>query len=301
MKIGSSRSGIDDLDRLLAKKKYDKALEVIKKALSKNPNQLNLRLRQADILDLAGHREKAIVIYRVLAEAQAKDGFYARAIAIYKKILRLDPKQTVHEDLARLIEEDQQSKAADQERRKSGTTIGQEQASIDQELNELKASRLFSSFERETLVEIIASTELRSYEVGDIIVTEGEDGSSLFLIVEGTVRVFTRVDDGSNLQLAELGPGDFFGEVSLLSDKPRTATITASTQVTAIELERDSIDRISATHPEVRTVLEDFYERRAKDTVEAVIHRLRKSPPTPKTSPEAGSFTVRYGGKITKK
>ena len=148
MKISSSRSGKDDLDRLLAKKKYDKALEVMKKALAKNPDQLNLRLRQADILNLAGHREKAIVIYRVVAEAQAKDGFYARAIAIYKKILRLDPKQTVHHDLARLIEEYQQSKAADQDRRKSGTTIGQEQALIDQELKELKASRLFSSFER---------------------------------------------------------------------------------------------------------------------------------------------------------
>ena len=297
MKIGSSRSGKDDLDRLLAKKKYDKALEVITKAIAKNPDQLTLRLRQADILDLAGHREKAIVIYRVLAEAQAKDGFYARAIAIYKKILRLDPKQAVHHDLARLIEEDQQSKAADYDRRKSGATIGQEQESIDQELKELKASRLFSSFERETLVEIIVSTELRSYEVGDIIVTEGEDGSSLFLIVDGTVKVFTRVEDGGNLELAELGAGDFFGEVSLLSDKPRTATITARTQVTAIELERESIDRIAATHPEVRTVLEDFYDQRAKDTVEAVIRRLRNAP---KPSPKAGSYTVRYGGKLKK-
>lgn len=297
MKIGSSRSGKDDLDRLLAKKKYDKALEVIKKAVSKNPDQLNLRLRQAEILDLAGNREKAIGIYRVLADAQAKDGFYARAIAIYKKILRLDPKQTVHEDLARLIEEDRQSKAADQERRKSGKSAGKEQASIDQELKELKASTLFSSFERETLVEIIASTELRSYEVGDIIVTEGEHGSSLFLIVEGTVKVFSKADDGSNLQLAELGPGDFFGEVSLLSDKPRTATITARTQVTAIELDRESIDRIAATHPEVRTVLEDFYERRAKDTVEAVIRNLRNAPSAP-FLPKKGSFTVRYGGKL---
>jgi CRP-like cAMP-binding protein len=298
MKIGSSRSGKDDLDHLLAKKKYDKALEVIRKALAKNPDQLNLRLRQAEILNLAGHPEKAIAIYRVLAEAQAKDGFYARAIAIYKKILRLDPEQTVHQDLARLIEEDRQSKAADHERRRTGTTLEQEQTSINQELKELQASRLFSSFERETLEEILASTELRSYEVGDIIVTEGEHGSSLFLIVGGTVRVFTRVDDGSNLQLAELGAGDFFGEVSLLSDKPRTATITARTQVTAIELERESIDRIAATHPEVRSVLEEFYERRAKNTVEAVIRRLRHAK---QTTSGADSFTIVDGETTTEK
>ncbi|MDH3816063.1 MAG: hypothetical protein OEV48_16335, partial [Acidobacteriota bacterium] len=63
MKIGSSRVAIDQLDRYFAKKEYDKALEAIKKQLMKNPNQLNLRLRQAEILDLQGKRHKAIFIY----------------------------------------------------------------------------------------------------------------------------------------------------------------------------------------------------------------------------------------------
>ena len=289
MKIGSSRSGIDNLDRYLAKKNYDKALDTIRKELAKNPDQLNLRLRQADIFDLQGKREKAISIYRTIAEAQARDGFYARAIAVYKKILRLDPEQDVHSDLARLIEDDQLTKIADRRRRGHGGAIEQKEVSVDQELKELQSSTLFSSFEREALVEIVASTELRSYDEGDIIVTEGEPGSSLFLIVGGRVRVFTRTDDGGNLQLAELGPGDFFGEVSLLSGKPRTATITARTQVTAIELDRASVDRIAENHPEVKKVLEDFYERRAQDTVEAVIRSLRDSSPS---RHEAGSHTL---------
>ena len=279
MKIGSSRSGIDNLDRYLAKKNYDKALDTIRKELAKHPNQLNLRLRQAEIFDLQGKRDKAISMYRTIAEAQARDGFYARAIAVYKKILRLDPEQDVHSDLARLIEDDQLTKIADRRRREHGASIDQKTVSVDQELKELQSSTLFSSFEREALVEIVASTELRSYDEGDIIVTEGEPGSSLFLIVGGRVRVFTRTDDGGNLQLAELGPGDFFGEVSLLSGKPRTATITARTQVTAIELDRASVDRIAENHPEVKEVLENFYERRAQDTVEAVIRRLRDTSP----------------------
>ena len=218
-------------------------------------------------------------MYRTIAEAQARDGFYARAIAVYKKILRLDPEQDVHSDLARLIEDDQLTKIADRRRREHGGAIEQKQVSVDQELKELQSSTLFSSFEREALVEIVASTELRSYDEGDIVVTEGEPGSSLFLIVGGRVRVFMRTDDGGNLQLAELGPGDFFGEVSLLSGKPRTATITARTQVTAIELDRASVDRIAENHPEVTKVLEDFYERRAQETVEAVIRRLRNTSP----------------------
>ena len=289
MKIGSSRSGIDNLDRYLAKKDYDKALGAIKKELAKNPDQLNLRLRLADVLDLQGKRDKAISIYRTIAEAQARDGFYARAIAVYKKILRLDPEQDVHSEMVRLIEEDQRNKIVGQLRRDRVAAIKQEKATVDQELKELQSSTLFSSFEREALVEIVVSTELRSYDEGDIIVTEGEPGSSLFLIVGGSVKVFTRSDDGGNLQLAELGPGDFFGEVSLLSGKPRTATITARTTVTAIEIDRASVDRIAENHPEVMKVLEDFYERRAKETVEAVIRRLRATPPP---RPDAGPYTL---------
>jgi cAMP-dependent protein kinase regulator len=286
MKSGSSRVAIDQLDRYFAKKEYDKALEAIKKQLVKNPNQLNLRLRQAEILDLQGKRHKAIFIYRDIAETQARDGFYARAIAAYKKILKLDPEQNVHSEMARLIEEDRRTKMANQERRELTGALEEETSNTSQELKELQASTLFSSFERDALIEIISSTELRSYNEGDIIVTEGEEGSSLFLIVGGSVKVFTRPEDGGNMPLAELGPGDFFGEVSLLTGRPRTATITASTEVTAIELDRMSLDRIAEGHPEVGKVLEDFYERRAKDTVEAVIKRIRENEtPLPGTDP----------------
>jgi len=292
MKIGSSQAAIDQLDQYLAKKEYDKALEAIKKELWKNPSQLNLRLRQAEILDLQGKRHKAIFIYRDIAEGQARDGFYARAIAVYKKILKLDPDQNIHSEMARLIEEDRRTKMATQERRELASAIEEEASTADQELKELQASKLFSSFEREALVEILSSTELRSFDEGDIIVTEGETGSSLFLIVGGTVKVFTRIDDGSNVPLAELGTGDFFGEVSLLTGKPRTATITARTEVTAIELDRADFDRITQGHPEVRKVLEDFYERRAQDTVEAVIKRIRQTDPS---GPGAGSDPIGPG------
>ncbi len=288
MKIGSSRVAIDQLDLYFAKKEYDKALEVIKKQLVKNPNQLNLRLRQAEILDLQGKRDKAIFIYRDIAETQAKDGFYARAIAAYKKILKLDPEQNVHSEMARLIEEDRRTKIGNQERHELTGVTDEEPSTTNQDLKELQASTLFSSFEREALVEIIASTELRSFCQGDIIVTEGEVGSSLFLVVGGAVKVFTRTEDGGNMPLAELGPGDFFGEVSLLTGRPRTATITAGTEVTAIELDRASLDRIAEGHPEVRKVLEDFCERRAKNAVEAVIRRIRENE---KPGPDSDSNT----------
>lgn len=282
MKHPGSRPNIDNLDHYLAQKEYSKALTAITNELRRRPDQLNLQLRRADVLDQQGEREKAIEAYRAVAESQAREGFYARAIAVYKKILRLDPDQDLGAELARLIEEDQQTRRPAR-RRPGGDPSNEDaapeaaggEAEVDQEVKELHASTLFSSFDPEALKEIIDSTLLRSFREGDIIVTEGEPGSSLFLIVTGAVKIFTRTDDGGHLPLAELGPGDFFGEVSLLTGKPRTATITAQTLVTAIELDRADVDRIGKSHPEVHEVLDDFYNRRAQETVEAVIHRMR--------------------------
>jgi cAMP-dependent protein kinase regulator len=275
MRLGSKRGGLDGLERHLANKEYGKALQVIDAELRRNPDQLNLRLRRAEVLDLTGDRDRALAIYHEVAEQQARDGFYARAIALYKKILRLDPEQDVHSELARLIKENQRSAENAEKRRRAGAALSGQASDDLAELKELQASAIFASFERETLVRILASTELRSYGEGDIIVTEGEQGSSLFLIVSGTVKVFTRTEAGVNVPLAELVPGDFFGEVSLLTGKPRTATITAKTEVNAIELDRQAIDEIARDHAEVLTTLDDFCKQRAHETVEAVIQRLR--------------------------
>jgi len=279
-----SRPKIENLDKYVSEKDYDKALIAVAEELKRNPRQFNLLLRQAEILGMAGNRDMAISVYREIAERYAQDGFYAKAIALYKKVVRLDPGlEEVHAELARLIEEDAKSRAPIEERldlrpkvvKVEAEENEEEQAQRELEEKELEASKLFTSFKQEALERILSSTSLRTYHEGDIIVTEGEEGSSLFLIVSGEVKVYTRGQRGEHIPLAELGPGDFFGEVSLLTGRPRTATITAKTQVAAIELTKDDVDGIANDHPDVRSVLEDFYERRAHDTVEAVIRRMR--------------------------
>jgi len=279
-----SRPRIEDLDHYLARREYDKALTAVTEALKKNPSQFNLLLRQAEILGLAGNRDKAITLYRELAEGYARDGFYAKAIALYKKILKLDPDATeVHEELARLIEEDRQSRIPLEERLAAARSAAPQQQDEEHDgdherrVKQLQSSALFAAFEKEALLDVLTSTTLRSWAEGDIIVTEGEPGDSLFLIASGTVKVFTRGEHGEHIPLGELGEGDFFGEVSLLTGKPRTATITAKTAVLAIELDRSSVERVTSRHPEVLRTLEEFCHRRAQGTVEAIISRMRAS------------------------
>ena len=123
-------------------------------------------------------------------------------------------------------------------------------------------SPLFSSFSQEELIAVMQGLRLLSFEPGDIIITEGDAGDSLFVITTGIAKAFVRRDGKQKLARA-MGEGTFFGEISILSGKPRTATVTAATACELLELDRGTLDEITKTHAKVRQVLEDFYIQRA--------------------------------------
>ena len=70
--------------------------------------------------------------------------------------------------------------------------------------------------------------------------------------------------DGKRKAVRDMGEGSFFGEISVLSGKPRTATVTATTNVEVLILERATLDQICKTHPSVRTTLEQLAAERLK-------------------------------------
>ena len=100
---------------------------------------------------------------------------------------------------------------------------------------------------------------------GQAIVREGEMGDAFYVITAGSAVVER---DGS--QLRELGEGDFFGEISLIDGQPRTATITATDEVSALTLGREQFQRLIDEHPSVRLEL-----------LMALTERLRKVAPSP--------------------
>ncbi len=126
------------------------------------------------------------------------------------------------------------------------------------------SSPLFADFSEADLVAVIQGLELATYGPGDILILEGDPGTSLFVITSGVVRAFVKQADGKNKQVREMGEGSFFGEIAVLSGKPRTATVTAKTPVEALILERKTLDNICKTHPSVRTTLQKFAAERLK-------------------------------------
>ncbi len=303
----------DQLDQFLARREYGLALEAITEELKRRPENFNLLLRQAEILGQAGDRDQAIEVYRKLAQHYTDQGFFARAIAVTNKILRLDPtRRDVTRELASLMAAQQVTERTERERMERSVVVApspsgkhfsieaapavekaparkpaaasavqppsgaQPAASLKQVEREREASRFFAAFPQAALESLLTSTCVRTFAPADVIVREGEPGTSLFLIENGTVEVHTLDPKGRPLVLAELGPGEFFGEVAVLTGRPRTATIVARESVTVIEITREDLERVVAAHPEVRAVLERFYTQRAHATVEAMLSHLRK-------------------------
>jgi CRP/FNR family transcriptional regulator len=85
---------------------------------------------------------------------------------------------------------------------------------------------LFKSLDRRALGGLAQQASRRTYAAGETIVREGDTGTALYVIVRGRVRV-ERGSGPQSAALTELGPGDFFGELALIEDHPRSASVVA--------------------------------------------------------------------------
>src|SRR5688572_4955665 len=98
----------DDINALIAKKDYARAVQVLKWQLEKNKHDTRLRLQLGDLLALTGKTKEAVAILTPLADEFAREGFAAKAISVFKKIQKIDPSQRdVESKLAALIQDKQ--------------------------------------------------------------------------------------------------------------------------------------------------------------------------------------------------
>lgn len=131
-------------------------------------------------------------------------------------------------------------------------------------------SPLFQALDDAGRTRLLEGGALENYSPGDVIMKEGEPGDSFFFLKTGAVEVATS-KNGEKLKLADLAAGDFFGEVSVITAQPRTATVTAVSPVVAIKFQRRKISRVLMDYPEVTKLLNAKIEDRAKDTIEKIL------------------------------
>jgi diguanylate cyclase (GGDEF)-like protein len=109
---------------------------------------------------------------------------------------------------------------------------------------------LFRALSPPDLQRLADNTEPLDFGPGQTIVEIGDPGRSLFIVMEGVVQVLYP-SRASDFELARLGPGDFFGEMALLSDRPRSATVRAHSEVRIIKLEKQVFQRLVLEEPRI--------------------------------------------------
>jgi CRP/FNR family transcriptional regulator, cyclic AMP receptor protein len=299
---GSKESTIEEL---IARKKYARAVELLRARFRAGSRDPLLRQQLADVLVLAGKQKEAVPIIIGLADEYAFDGQAAKAIALLKKLelLQKTPSE-VEGRLAALIPQEREaarpsaSPAATLEVEWDEVSPSEATADTARSLAEAEAmseedfgrrlvevahealenmpprpeapasgpvvaSPLFSDFSEAELRAVIRGLRLLTFEPGDIILTEGEPGDTVFVLATGAVKAFVRNPEGSLRLVREMGEGSFFGEISILSGAPRTATVTAAAHCEVLELDRATLDEIADRHPGVWPVLVQFAEQRS--------------------------------------
>ncbi len=258
---------------LVSEKEYKKAIDVYRERLKQDPDNINLQLQLADALLYYNQIPDALKEYRKVASSYADQGFIVRAIAIYKKMLKVNPGW---KEIESLLENLSERLAISSE--VPPTVPPPAPAEKPPAVGSLELeTKLFKDLSREEFRQLVTNLTLRHYDEETIVVKEGDAGASLFIVVQGQVRVFTRDPKQREVTLATLSEGEFFGEISLLTGKPRTATIITNTSSDLLELTKDDFEKTVKKYPRVRKVVEEFHLQRAHKTVEAIIQSLRKS------------------------
>jgi signal transduction histidine kinase len=119
-------------------------------------------------------------------------------------------------------------------------------ADADGEL--LRRVPLFAGLDDEDLVPIAAATTRRRLVTGEILVTQGDAGDALFVVADGELQVFKRSGQ-ADVPIATLGPGEIVGEMAVLEDRPRIASVRAVTPSQVLRIDRDAILEMVRTRP----------------------------------------------------
>ena len=128
---------------------------------------------------------------------------------------------------------------------------------------------LFHALAPEDLEHVAEAAEPLDYQPGQNIVEVGDAGTSLFIVVDGTVQVLYP-SRSHEVELALLGPGDFFGEMALLNAKPRSATVRALTQVRTLKLEQRAFQRLVHASPSVAIHIMEILSLRIRTADEQI-------------------------------
>ncbi|MEP4378130.1 MAG: cyclic nucleotide-binding domain-containing protein [Alphaproteobacteria bacterium] len=122
--------------------------------------------------------------------------------------------------------------------------------SLNEEVELLRNIPLFAKLEPSKLKLLAFTAERITYEPNQVLFNQGDVGDAAYIIVDGAAKVIVDTPDGE-LEVASLGRNDFVGEIAILCDVPRTATVRASAKTVTLRITKDLFFRLVAEFPEM--------------------------------------------------
>lgn len=252
------RSWKDKAHEYLRKNKVEKALDYYRRVTKAVPDDLSSRLKEGDLLRRLGRYAEAIVVYESVAKAYADDGHELKALAASRLVLEIDP------DNARVLDLVAKLHAA---RVEAIPMRANQEPEPGPTRPALPSIPLFSQLPSDAFVELVQKLETHTYEAGDVIARVGDHATSIFIILEGSVKVTRATDDNEAVVVARMTEGEFFGEVAMLAQRPRSSTIIAAEPTSLFEISKELLDDVISRYDSVEEVLIRCYIDRMLDNI----------------------------------
>jgi CRP/FNR family cyclic AMP-dependent transcriptional regulator len=115
----------------------------------------------------------------------------------------------------------------------------------------LHTVELFSGLSDQQLDALLHGSRTRFFSKGTVVVHEGELGQALFIIKSGSLKAYLNDDEGKEVVLSTLGPGEYFGELALIDHAARSASIAALEPSELVQVPKEAFQELLRQHPEV--------------------------------------------------
>ena len=248
------------------KKKLQESLPRARKVAPGSFEDYEERRRWADSLEAQGRRDAARNLLVELEKDLRAARNYPLAVAVQHRLDEWDPSPAPASPPA--PEPAVPEPEVREELAAGATATGVHRA--------VRAAASLEELSPEEVAVLARSSGLTLWPAGTVVVEEGSQGEALYVVTRGKLEVRTKGAAGESVGLGTLEVGDFFGEIAVLTGRPRAATVTAQTDVECLQITRETWVDLSSRHPLLVRRLQKEIEVRARLAAEAVVEDLRR-------------------------
>ena len=285
-----SQSSLRELGMdLLEDGQTEKALAVFAESVRRQPEDHRSRMLASKCLADLGEKERAVTALHACAEGLLKRDYLLSAIGACKLALGLSPTerrlrdtlQRIHTRASRAtagkaavppplppsslydgkVETDLMTLQGEELSSRAIEVLAAPDTGGQADPNARPPLPLFADLDRDAFVDLVARMGYRSVKAGTPVSQEGQGGEAIYMVVAGKCEV-SRQMDNERKPLGTLGGGSIFGEISMLTGAPPTATVTTAVDTEIFEIRREHLNAMAKSFPSVPQVLAEFAQSR---------------------------------------